>query len=99
MRKPSILKKKRVSEITLHYRRALAGGDQTATLRSFANWLSEALVPHHRRISHQSIKNWTDKRYMPDYSLMKQIAEEAFHDWRGEFANEILAVIESDNNE
>ena len=97
MRNPSIFKKERVSEITLYYRRALGGGDQTATLRAFASWLSEALAPHHRQISHQSIKNWTDKRYIPDHSLMKQIAEEAMHDWRGDFASEILAVIEGDN--
>ena len=99
MHNPSVLKKERVSEITLHYRRVLGGGDKAATLRAFASWLSEALAPHHRKISHQSIKNWTDKRYVPDPLLMKQIAEEAIHDWRGNFANEILAVIEGENNE
>lgn len=88
--------KERVSAITLHYRRLQTGSNQPATLRAFAAWLSAALAPHHRHISHQSIKNWSDKRYIPDRSLMKQIAEEALHDWRGEFAREILAAIEMD---
>lgn len=89
--------KERISAITLHYRRLQTGSKQPATLRAFAAWLNAALAPHHRHISHQSIKNWSDKRYIPDRSLMKQIAEEAFHDWRGEFAREILAAIEMDD--
>lgn len=97
MRNRSIKKKECISEITLYYRLALGGGDQAATLRAFASCLSEALAPHNRQISHQSIKNWTDKRYIPDPSLMRQIAEEAIHDWRGNFAKEILSVIEGDN--
>ena len=94
MQTPSSQTKRAVARITLHYRRLLSASRRPATLREFAAWLSEALVPHNRRISHQSVKNWSDQRYLPDRYLMLQIARGAQHDRRGDFAQDILAAIE-----
>ena len=89
-----ILLKKRVSLITERYRLQLGDGQRPAPLRYFADWLSDALLSSNRRIYHQSIKNWSDMRYLPDRSIMKQIAAAAMHDQRGDFAQDILAAID-----
>ena len=86
----------RVALITKRYRQMVSRNGEPATLRDFAAWLSDALVPLKRQISHQSIKNWSDQRYLPDRTIMKQIAQGAMHDQRGDFAQDILAAIEPD---
>lgn len=82
-----------VALIVQQYR--LLAGDQKklATLREFANALSEALQPMGRRVSYQSIKNWQDRMYLPDTLMMMRLAQAARHDWRGEFAADILAAM------
>lgn len=78
----------------MRYRRELGEEDRPLSLRAFAELLSEAIAPLHRSISHQSIKNWSAKIFIPDRSIMKVISEQAIHDWRGDFAREILSAIE-----
>ncbi|QYK51793.1 MAG: hypothetical protein KF701_04680 [Anaerolineales bacterium] len=74
--------------------RILAGNQRKpATLREFARALSQALQPIGRRVSYQSIKNWQDRLYLPDTLMMMRLAQVARHDWRGEFAADILAAM------
>ncbi len=96
MIKTTVPAKRAVAHIVLHYRQMLGTDARPAPLRHFATALSEALQPVGRAISHQSVKNWGDCRYLPDVFIMLQIANEAQHDWRGDFAIDILAAIHPD---
>lgn len=89
-----MLSKRRVAHITMHYQMLVGQKNRPASFRTFAAWLSEALSPYQRGISHQSIKNWVDKKYLPDRSLIFLIAQGAAHDIRGEFAQDILAAVD-----
>jgi hypothetical protein len=74
--------------------RILAGTSEgEATLRAFANSLTEALQSVGRCISYQSIKNWGDGRYLPDSFSMLRLSQAAQYDWRGSFAEDILAAL------
>ena len=88
-----------VAQIVDQYRQLRGSAMQPATLRQFATSLSKALEHSGRRISHQSIKNWGDRRYLPDVYVMLQIANEAQHDWRRDFALDILAAVHPENYE
>ncbi|MQC26277.1 MAG: hypothetical protein DWG76_02355 [Chloroflexi bacterium] len=83
-----------VSTIVQAYLGQHGPGDQPASLRAFAALLSESLQSYERQLSHQSIKNWLDQRHLPDRFLMHQIADIALHDWRGDFALDILAALD-----
>ena len=93
MLKTTLPAKKAVAQIVGQYREQRGSSKQPATLRHFAASLSEVLQPIGKRISHQSIKNWSDRRYLPDIFVMLQIATEARHDWRRDFALDILAAL------
>ena len=97
MNKVNNLSKARVAFITKRYQSSINSGDKPASLRAFATWLSDALRPYRRTISHQSIKNWIDQRYLPDRSLLYQIAQGAMHDHRGDFAQDLLAAIDEES--
>ncbi len=82
-----------VALIVQQYRLLAGNQKKPATLREFANALSEALQPLGRRVSYQSIKNWQDRLYLPDTLVMMRLAHVARQDWRGEFAADILAAM------
>lgn len=97
MSKINSLSKARVAFITKRYQITINAGGKPISLRAFAAWLGEALRPYRRTISHQSIKNWMDQRYLPDRSLLHQIAQGAQHDERGDFAQDLLAAIDEES--
>lgn len=82
-----------VALIVQQYRILAGTSYKPATLREFAQALSEALQPVGRSVSYQSIKNWQDRMFLPDTLLMMRLAKVARYDWRGEFAADILAAM------
>jgi len=91
--KTTLPNRRAVSQIVREYR-ILAGNSETeATLRAFAGSLTDALQSLGRRISYQSIKNWEDGRYLPDGFFMLRLSQAAHYDWRGSFAEDILAAL------
>jgi hypothetical protein len=76
------LTKQSISLITARYR-----GEKS--LREFADDISSKLP---EPISYQSIKNWEDGAFIPEYHLILAIA---LHndDWRRQFALDLLAVL------
>lgn len=93
MIKTALPNKRAISQIVREYRVLAGSSDREATLRAFAATLSEALEPTGRCISYQSIKNWGDGRYLPDAFSMLRLSQAARHDWRGDFAEDILAAL------
>lgn len=93
MIKTTLPNRRAVSQIVREYRILAGTSEAEATLRAFAGTLSEALQPIGRRISYQSIKNWEDGRYLPDGFLMLRLSQAAHFDWRGSFAEDILAAL------
>jgi len=93
MYKTTLPAKTAVAQIVYRYRQQHGPSLQPATLRQFARSLSEVLQLSGRAISHQSIKNWGDRRYLPDVYIMLQLANEASNDWRRDFALDILAAV------
>lgn len=85
--------KKAVAQIVSEYRQLAGQPGRPATLRAFAAALSAPLAPVERSISYQSIKNWCDRRYLPDSYVMLQLSHHARHDWRGDFAEDVLAAV------
>jgi hypothetical protein len=83
--------KKAVAQIVREYRILAGTSHKQATLRQFAESLSEVLSSLGRAVSYQSIKNWGDQRYLPDTLLMMRLSKA--RDWRGEFATDILAAL------
>lgn len=83
-----------VAQIVSEYRILAGTSAKRATLRQFADTLSEALEHAGRCISYQSIKNWQDRRYLPDAFRMLRLAQAARYDWRGDFAEDILAALD-----
>ena len=96
MLKTTLPAKQAVSYIVDNYRQLQGSGNHPATLRYFAAALTEVLRASGLQVSHQSIKNWGDRRYLPDLYVMLQIADQAQHDWRRDFALDILAAVEPD---
>jgi hypothetical protein len=82
-----------VAQIVKDYRIMAGNSERRASLRSFATTLNDALRSLGRSVSHQSVKNWEDRRYLPDRFLMMRLAEAAHFDWRSDFAADILAAI------
>lgn len=99
MIKTTLPAKRAVAQIVEEYRVLSGSSARQATLRAFANNLSDALVVVGRKVSYQSVKNWQDRRYLPDGYLMLRLAQAGSHDWRGEFAADILAAIYPDSYE
>ena len=58
------------------------------SLRAFAGALSSGVDD----ISHQTIKNWEDGVYKPDFSFLVGLALTT-RDWRGDFAFDLLAAM------
>ncbi len=96
MIKTTLPNRKAVSQIVREYRILAGNSEAEATLRAFASSLTEALQPLGRRISYQSIKNWEDCRYLPDGFAMLRLSQTAHYDWRGSFAEDILAALYPD---
>ena len=65
------------------------------SLRKFAAELSQKLPDH---ISHQSIKNWEDGRYIPNYYKFGEIAR-VYDDWRRSLALEIRQALRPDHSD
>lgn len=82
-----------VAQIVKEYRILAGNSERRASLRGFATTLTDALRALGRTISHQSVKNWEDRRYLPDRFLMMRLAQAARYDWRSDFAADILAAI------
>jgi hypothetical protein len=99
MIKTTLPAKRAVAQIVEEYRVLSGSSAKQATLRAFAGNLSDALVAMGRKVSYQSVKNWQDRRYLPDGYLMLRLAQAGSHDWRGEFASDILAAIYPDSYE
>lgn len=85
--------KRAIAQIVNEYRRMLSDHPRPLSLRKFASDLSEVLQPQGGRISHQSVKNWQDRKYLPKPFYMLQIARHAPADWRRDFALDILAIV------
>ena len=85
--------KKAVAQIVREYRQLAGSPHRPATLRAFAAALSTPLASIQRSISYQSVKNWCDRRYLPDPFVMLQLSHAARSDWRGDFAEDILAAV------
>lgn len=97
MIKTTLPNRRAVSQIVREYRILAGTSDAEATLRAFAASLTEALQTLGRRISYQSIKNWEDGRYLPDGFFMLRLSQTAQYDWRGSFAEDILAALYPDS--
>lgn len=93
MIKTTLPTKKAVAQIVDEYRRLLHPRQQPLPLRAFAQALTEALQPMQRSVSYQSIKNWGDRRYLPDPYTLISISQSARNDWRGDFAEDLLAAL------
>lgn len=93
MIKTTLPNRRAVSQIVREYRILAGTSEAEASLRAFASTLSEALQPLGRRISYQSIKNWEDCRHLPDGFAMMRLSQAAHYDWRGSFAEDILAAL------
>jgi hypothetical protein len=65
------------------------------SLRKFAAELSEKLP---EKISYQSIKNWEDGRYIPNYYEFGEVAR-IYDDWRRTLALEIRKALRSDHSD
>jgi hypothetical protein len=95
--KTTLPNRRAVSQIVQEYRILAGNSESEATLRAFAISLTEALQIVGRRVSYQSIKNWEDGRYLPDGFSMLRLSQAAHYDWRGSFAEDILAALYPDN--
>ena len=87
--------KKAISEIVAEYRK-LQGEGRMMPLRAFAEELSEVIRDIGLTISHQSIKNWQDRSHLPKTFIILQIKLNSPMDWRRDFAQDILAVLNPD---
>lgn len=65
------------------------------SLRKFAAELSEKLPD---KISYQSIKNWEDGRYIPNYYEFGEVAR-TYDDWRHTLALEIRQALRPDHSD
>lgn len=97
MIKTTFRKRYAVAQIVEQYRILAGTSEKPASLRRFAETLTEALVPLGRRISYQSVKNWQDRLYLPDAFGMLRLSQAARYDWRGDFAIDILATLDPSN--
>jgi hypothetical protein len=94
MIKTTLPAKRAIAQIVDEYRRLLDPGQQRPLpLRAFALALSEALKPMQRSVSYQTIKNWGDRRYLPDPYTLLTLSQSARNDWRADFAEDLLAII------
>lgn len=99
MIKTTLPAKQAVSKIVSEYRILAGTSQKRATLREFAAALSEALQSAGRSVSYQSVKNWGDRRYLPDAFSMLRLSQAAHYDWRGDFAGDILAAMDPESYE
>lgn len=99
MLKTTLPNRRAVSQIVREYRVLAGTSAAQASLRGFAANLNEALQTVGCRISYQSIKNWEDGRYLPGGFLLLQLSQAAHYDWRGSFAEDILAALFPHNYE
>lgn len=94
MIKTTLPAKKAIAQIVDEYRRLLDPAQQRPLpLRAFAQALSDALQPMQRSVSYQTIKNWGDRRYLPDPYTLITLSQSARNDWRADFAEDLLAII------
>ncbi len=82
-----------VADIVYAYRCMLGQKGAPMSLRDFAEALNEVLAEFGETVSHQTIKNWEDRVHLPRAYFMTQIALMAPHDWRRDFAEDMLAAL------
>ena len=92
--KTTLPEKYAVSKIVYQYRLILGEKNHPISLRKLANNLNHILNPIGGNISHQSIKNWEDRRHLPNNYWMRQLLKNADSSWCKDFAQDILAVLE-----
>jgi hypothetical protein len=95
--KTTLPNRRAVSQIVKEYRILAGNSEAEATLRAFAEALTEVLQTVGRRVSYQSIKNWEDCRHLPDGFVMMRLSQTGRYDWRGTFAADILAALYPEN--
>jgi hypothetical protein len=90
---PTLPARRAVSDIVYAYRHLLGEDGAPLSLRAFAAELNYVLVEMEDSISHQTIKNWEDRVHLPRVYFMMQVEVMAPHDWRRDFAQDILAAL------
>lgn len=88
--------KQAISAIVRAHRALQGEGKRPLSLRDFAAALSEVLSPYGGKVSHQSVKNWEDRVFLPSPFHMMQISMHAPYDWRRDFAEDVLAALQPD---
>ena len=92
--KTTLPEKYAVSKIVYQYRLILGEKNHPISLRKLADALNNILNPIGGNISHQSIKNWEDRKHLPNNYWMRQLLKNADACWCKDFAQDILAVLE-----
>ena len=95
--KTTLPEKYAVSNIVYQYRLILGEKNHPISLRKLADALNNILNPIGGNISHQSIKNWEDRKHLPNNYWMNQLLINAEASWCKDFAQDILAVLEPEN--
>lgn len=85
-----------VADIVFAYRNILGEGSYPLALRHFAAALNQLLAKHNQTISHQTVKNWEDRRHLPRTHRMIYITLDAPNDWRRDFAQDVLSALHPD---
>ena len=82
-----------VADIVYAYRLILGEDGAPLSLRAFADELNVILGELEESISHQTIKNWEDRVHLPRVYFMIQLSMMSPHDWRRDFALDVLAAL------
>lgn len=90
---PTLPARRAVSDIVYAYRHLMGEDGAPLSLRAFAAELNHVLAEMEDSISHQTIKNWEDRVHLPRVYFMIQVGIMAPHDWRRDFAQDILAAL------
>lgn len=82
-----------IQRIVFAYRQELGGYSRPLSFAKFAMGLNDAVSPLGLSISYQSIKNWEDGIYRPDYAFIMQLSIHApAGSWQRSFAIDLLAT-------
>lgn len=92
--KTTIPAKYAISKIVFQYRMILGDRNHPISLRKLSNELNIILNPIGGNVSHQSIKNWEDKKHLPNVYWMIQLLINAKSSWCKDFSQDILSIIQ-----
>jgi hypothetical protein len=81
-----------VADVVYAYRWLQGRDHAPASLRAFCAALNESLTQFEMGIVHQTIKNWEDRRTLPDPVVIKALLVST-RDWRRDFAQDLLAAL------